>query len=543
MADVPAVAEFARGIADVVYVQENLFTCSEDAQNLMIEMIREHNLNRVVVAACSPTTHQPIFMDMLRNAGLNKYLFEMANIRNQCTWVHQYNRDAATKKCQDLVNMAVAKARLLQPLDSLSVGVTHKALVVGGGVSGMTAALALADQGYGVDLAESTGHLGGNALKLHTTWRGEQVKPYLHELIDRVQKHDNIHVHFEATVIEAAGAVGNFTSRLSNGALIRHGVVVLATGAEPYRPIGQYLYRENPNVFLSLDMDREIATNSRLIKKAQAAAFIQCVGSRIPERPYCSRVCCTSSVDNALKFKEINPDMDVYILYRDMRTYGEREYLYHQALQKGVIFIRYQVDDPPQVEEVDGRIQIRVTDHILGRPVELTVDLLTLASAIVPRDNTPLAELYKVALNAEGFFSEAHAKIRPVDCATEGIFLAGLCHNPKPLEDSIRLGLAAAARAATILSKDSLELNATIANPLDENCDGCAFCVDGCPFKAITLLEYMKEGQIKKTVEVSETLCKGCGSCMATCPKEGIYVAGFSLPQLNAQVEAALGLV
>ena len=206
-------------------------------------------------------------------------------------------------------------------------------------------------------------------------------------------------------------------------------------------------------MFLSLDMDREIATNSRPIKNAQAAAFIQCVGSRIPERPYCSRVCCTSSVDNALKFKEINPDMDVYILYRDMRTYGEREFLYQQALQKGVIFIRYQLDDLPQVEEADGRIRIRVTDHILGRPIALTVDLLTLATAIVPRANTHLAEMYKVALNEEGFFSEAHAKIRPVDCATEGIFLAGLCHNPKPLEDSIRLGLAAAARASTILSK------------------------------------------------------------------------------------------
>ena len=543
VADVPAVAEYARSIADVAYVQENLFTCSEDAQSLMIERIREHNLNRVVVAACSPTTHQPIFQDMLRNAGLNKYLFEMANIRNQCTWVHQYNRDAATTKCRDLVNMAVAKARLLQPLNSLTVGVTHKALVVGGGVAGMTTALALADQGYEVVLAEGTDRLGGHALKLHTTWRGEQVKPYLHELIDRVQRHDHIHVHFEATVIEAGGAVGNFTSRLANGALIRHGVVVLATGAEPYRPNGQYLYRKNPNVFLSLDMDREIATNSRRIKNAQAAAFIQCVGSRIPERPYCSRVCCTSSVDNALKFKEINPEMEVYILYRDMRTYGEREFLYHQALQKGVIFIRYQLEDPPQVEEVDGRMRIRVTDHILKRPLDLTVDLLTLASAIVPRDNTHLAEMYKVALNEEGFFSEAHAKIRPVDCATEGIFLAGLCHNPKPLEDSIRLGLAAAARAATILSRDHLELEAYVSIPVDENCDGCAFCVDGCPFQAITLLEYMKQGQIKKTVEINETLCKGCGSCMATCPKQGIYVAGFSMPQLTAQVEAALGLI
>ncbi|MCX5892333.1 MAG: FAD-dependent oxidoreductase [Deltaproteobacteria bacterium] len=544
IADVPAVAEYTRGIANVAYVQENLFSCSEDAQTQMIGMIREHRLNRVVVAACSPTTHQPIFQDMLRNAGLNKYLFEMANIRNQCTWVHQYNRDAATKKCRDLVNMGVAKARLLRPLEYPTVAVTSQALVLGGGVSGMTTALALADQGYEVDLAEASDRLGGHALKLHTTWRGEQVKPYLDELIDRVQRHDHIHVHFEATVSQAAGSVGNFTSRLSNGALIRHGVVVLATGAEPYRPDGQYLYRKNPHVFLSLDMDREIATNSLLIRNAQAAAFIQCVGSRIPERPYCSRVCCTSSVDNALKFKEINPEMDVYILYRDLRTHGEREYLYHQALQKGVIFIRYQVEDPPRVEEAeDGRIRLRVQDHILGRPVELTVDLLTLASAIVPRDNRLLAEMYKVALNEEGFFSEAHAKIRPVDCATDGIFLAGLCHNPKPLEDSIRLGLAAAVRAATILSKDRLELDAHKANPVDENCDGCAFCVDGCPFKALTLLEYMKEGQVKKTVEVNETLCKGCGSCMATCPKQGIYVSGFMPEQLGAQVEAALGLI
>ena len=226
-----------------------------------------------------------------------------------------------------------------------------------------------------------------------------------------------------------------------------------------------------------------------------------------------------------------------------MRTHGEREFLYEQARQKGVIFIRYHLDDLPQVTEADGKIRIRVTDHILQKPVVLDVDILTLATAIVPRDNNPLAEMYKVALNEEGFFSEAHAKIRPVDCATEGIFLAGLCHNPKPLEDSIRLGLAAAARASTILSKDYLELGANIAIPLDDNCDGCAFCVDGCPFQAITLLEYIWEGQAKKTVEVNETLCKGCGSCMATCPKQGINVAGFSNQQLEAQVDAALGLI
>lgn len=543
IADVPAIAAHVKNLPNIEYVQENLFSCSEDAQNQMIEKIREHNLNRVIVAACSPSTHQPIFQDMLRGAGLNKYLFEMANIRNQCTWVHQQDRAAATEKCQDLVRMAVAKARLLEPLGYLTMKVNHRALVIGGGVSGMTTALALADQGYEVDLAEATDHLGGQALKLHTTWRAEQVHPFLDDLIDKLQKHDKIQVHFDATVAEASGVVGNFTSRLTNGAVIRHGVVVLATGGEPFRPEGQYLYRKNPNVFLSLDMDREIATNSRRIRNASAAAFIQCVGSRIPERPYCSRVCCTNSVDNAIKFKEINPEMDVYVLYRDMRTYGERESLYLKARNLGVLFFRYGLEDPPQVEEAEGKIKITVTDHILSRPMELFVDILTLASAIIPRDNKNLAELYKVALTEEGFFSEAHAKIRPVDCATEGIFLAGLCHNPKPIEDSIRLGLASAARASTILSKNFIELESIVSHPIDKNCDGCAFCVDACPYQAITLLEYMKEGGVKKTVEVNESQCKGCGSCMATCPKQGIYVAGFTLGQLEAQVDAALGLI
>ena len=543
VADVPAIVEYARSIPDVAYAQENLFTCSEDAQNLMIEMIKEHRLNRVVVAACSPSTHQPIFQDMLRNAGLNKYLFEMANIRNHCSWVHQGEPEAATRKCQDLVNMSIAKARLLQPLPYLSVGVNKKALVIGGGVAGLSAALGLAEQGYAVHLAERQNRLGGHALKLHTTWRGELVAPFVQDLIQQVNSHHHIQVHLEATAQEVSGTVGNFTTTLSNGQVVDHGAVILATGAESFKPEGMYLYNEHPKVLLSLQLDQELAALSSTVKSARAAAFIQCVGSRVPERPYCSRVCCSHSVENALKLKEINPDCEVVIFYRDMRTTGEREILYQQAREKGVMFIRYSLDHPPVVAANGDGLKITALDHILQRPVSFTADLLTLATAIVPHDNTHLAEMYKVALNEEGFFSEAHAKIRPVDCATEGIFLAGLCHNPKPLEDSIRLAWAAAARAATILSKEYLELGANIAVPTDENCDGCAFCVDGCPFQAITLLEYMREGQVKKTVEINETLCKGCGSCMATCPKQGINVAGFSLQQLEAQVDAALGLI
>jgi len=338
--------------------------------------------------------------------------------------------------------------------------------------------------------------------------------------------------------------VGNFKTTLSRHQVIEHGIVVIAIGAEPYRPVGQYLYGQNPNVLLSLDLDQEIAGETDRLKKAQAVAFIQCVGSRTPERPYCNKVCCSHSVENALKLKETNPDMEVYVLFRDMRTYGEREILYEEARNQGVIFIHYKVADPPRVEEgEDGRLKVTVTDQILQRPVTFSVDLLTLATAIIPHQNAPLAELYKIPLNAEGFFTEAHAKIRPVDASTEGIFLAGLCHYPKPLQESVAEALACASRANTILSRKYLELESTISQPVDENCDGCAFCVDACPFKAITLLEYMKDGAVKKTVEVSEVQCKGCGSCMGTCPKQGIYVAGFTPEQLSAQVDAALGLV
>jgi heterodisulfide reductase subunit A len=543
VADVPAVVEYARGISGVAYAQANLFTCSQDAQAQMVEMIREHDLNRVVVAACSPSTHASIFQDMLRTAGLNKYLFEMANIRNQCTWVHQNEPERATEKCKDLVNMAVAKARLLRPLEYITMGVNHTALVIGGGAAGCTAALALADQGYEVHLVERKDKLGGNALKLHTTWRGGLVKPRLDALLHKVTGHDKIKIHYRALVEEVHGVVGNFTSKLSTGEEINHGIVVIAIGGEPYRPEGEFLYKQHPNVLLSLDLDAEIMAKSERLKTAQAAAFIQCVGSRTPERPYCNKVCCAHSVENAIKLKVMNPEMDVYVLYRDMRTYGERETLYQRARELGVMFIRYLRSEPPVVAEADGRLKITVKDQILGMPVSFPVDLVTLATAIIPHQNAPLAELYKIPLNAEGFFLEAHAKIKPVEASTEGIFMAGLCHYPKPMQESVAEALACASRANTILSRDLLLLDSIISNPIDENCDGCAFCVDACPFKAITLIEYMKDGGVKKTVEVNGIQCKGCGSCMATCPKQGIYVAGFMPEQLTAQVEAALGLI
>jgi len=543
IADVPALVEYAKEIPDVVYTQANLFSCSQDAQSQMAGVIKEQNLNRVVIAACSPSTHQPIFQDMLRTAGLNKYLFEMANIRNQCTWVHQREPERATEKCKDLIRMGVAKARLLQPLEYLSVPINKTALVVGGGLAGMTSALGLADQGFQVHLVERKKQLGGNARKLHTTWRGGLVSTRLEAMIGKVTSHPNISLHFDVIVEEVAGVVGNFTSTLSNKEVIQHGIVVLAIGASPYRPEGEYLYNQNPNVLLSLDMDAEIMGQTERLKNAQGVAFIQCVGSRIPERPYCNKVCCAHSVENAIKLKTLYPEQDVYILFRDMRTYGERELLYKRARELGVVFIHHRLADLPQVEEVDGRLKITVLDLVLGRPVSLMVDLLTLATAIIPHHNAPLAELYKVPLNAEGFFTEAHAKIKPVEASTEGIYLTGLCHYPKPVQESVAEALACASRAATVLSKDSLLMDSIISTPVDANCDGCAFCVDACPFHAITLIEYMKGGEIKKSIEVNVIQCKGCGSCMATCPKQGVYVAGFTPEQLEAQVDAALGLI
>jgi heterodisulfide reductase subunit A2 len=539
--DVPSMVESARSIPEVAYVQDNLFSCSQDSQNQMVEMIKEHRLNRVVVAACSPTTHASMFQSMLRNAGLNKYLFEMANIRNQCSWVHQDEPEKATAKCLDLIRMGAAKARLLEPLKYLSVPVNKRALVIGGGMTGMTSARALADQGFEVHLVERLGHLGGNARKLHSTWRDEHVQDMVDAMVAGVEAHPKITIHFMAMVDEVSGSVGNYKSRLSTGQEIEHGIVIIAVGGEPLRPEGEYLYKQHPNVLLALDLDQELAGQTTRVKQAQAVAFIQCVGSRIPERPYCNRVCCSHTVENAIRLKRLNPDMQVYILYRDMRTYGERELLYARAREEGVLFFRYNVDDPPQVEAAGDRLILRFEDQDLLAPVELEVDLLTLATAIIPHQNIVLADLYKVHLNAEGFFSEAHPKIKPVESNTAGIYMAGLCHYPKPIQESIAEALACASRASTILCRDSLELESITSRPIDENCDGCAFCVDACPFHAISLLAYMREGSVKKTVQVNQVLCKGCGSCMATCPKQGIYVAGFALEQLEAQVDAALG--
>ncbi len=539
--NVPEVKEYARTLPHVVHVDENLFSCSQDTQAEIKDAIKEHKLNRFVIASCTPRTHEPLFRETLREAGLNQYLVEMANIRDQCSWVHMHEPDKATEKSKDLVRMAVAKAGLIQPLTEPTVGVTKAGLVVGGGAVGMTCALNLAEQGYEVHLVEREKVLGGQALKLRETRKREEIQPYLEDLIKKVHDHPWIHLHTQSTIKEAGGFVGNFESTLSDAdgkeVVVKHGATILATGAQAYRPSG-YLYGEDPRVLLSLDLDKEMAENSKRFKEAQTAVFIQCVGSREPERPYCSRVCCTHSILSALKLKAINPGMDVYILYRDhIRSYGQREDIYREARNKGVAFIMYSLEEKPQVEKKNGKLRVTVKDQALQCRLEIEADILTLASAIVPSAGSDaLSRLYKVPINQEGFFLEAHVKLRPVEFATDGVYLAGLAHYPKPIGQSIAEAKAAAGKAAALLSRDSIVTQGVIAQVNELLCRGCSLCAELCPFEAIQIVE-TENGRKAQVIDVA---CKGCGVCAATCYRHAIGINGFTDEQIGSQVKAFL---
>ena len=535
--DVEALRDYAQTLPYVEYVENSLFACSQDAQELIKDRIKEHNLNRIVVASCTPRTHEPTFQETIKEAGLNKYLFQMANIRDQGSWVHQNEPEKATKRAKDQVRMSVAAVSYQPPLHEFDLPVTKAGLVIGGGAAGMEAALGLANQGYQVHLVEKKDLLGGHAKKLNHTWAGEPIKPYLDDLVKRVENHSLIEVHLNSEVSGVQGFVGNFTTTLSRAGrevAVDHGAAIIAIGGHSYKPT-EYFYKENPRVLLALEMDQALREKNPLVMGAKSAVFIQCVGSREPQRPYCSRVCCTHSVESALKLKEINPDMDVYVLYRDMRTYGLRENLYKEAREKGVIFIRFDLENKPQVEQTpDGGLKVTVRDHILGIPVTINPDVLTLASAIIVKEQEKLAQLFKVPLTHDGFFLEAHMKLRPVDFATDGVFVAGLAHYPKPIDESIAQAKAAAARAAVVLAQDAIRAGGVVAAVDAAACSGCQACVGNCPFGAITFKED------EAVAEVNQALCKGCGTCAATCPSECITLFGFSHKQIYTQVDEAL---
>ena len=536
--NVPEVAEMAKGLPGVTYVEENLFTCSQDSQEKIKDIIEKKGLNRVVVAACTPRTHEALFQETLRDAGLNKYLFEMANIRNQCSWVHSKEKDAATAKAKDLVRMAVARTRLINSLGQPTISVEPSALVIGGGIAGMTSALGLADQGYQVYLVEKEGQLGGNARALLSTWKGDNVGERLAEMIARVTGHQRIAVHTATSVKASSGFIGNFETVVSGGSgdkVLRHGAVVVATGAEEYKP-KEYLSGRDPRVFTHLQLDQAIAAGDPRLDSADTVVFIQCVGSREEERPYCSKVCCTHSIKAAIRFKERKPDSQVFIIYRDIRTYGQREYLYKEAREKGVIFIRYDLDEKPEVSDKGDTLAVVVRDHVLGRKIELHANLLVLAAAIVPRDNETLAQMFKLSCNSDKFFNEAHAKLRPVEFATAGIFLAGMAHYPKPIEESIAQAAAAASRAAVTLSKESITVEGVVSHVQQFMCRACGECERACPFNAIAVQE-VEEGL--RAAVVKEALCKGCGMCAVACPTGAASVRHFGDRSVLTMVETA----
>jgi heterodisulfide reductase subunit A len=537
--DVPGVRDYARGLPNVAYVAESMFTCSQDTQKIIIEAIKEHRLNRIVVAACTPRTHEPLFQQTIREAGLNPYLFEFANIRDQDSWVHQGEPEKATAKAKDLVRMAVAKAALLEPIEKLQAPLIQAALVIGGGVAGMSAALNLSAQGFKTYLLEKKNELGGHALEVARTWKGEDVFAYVGELKQKVLADPNVEVLTGAELVEAGGFVGQFTSLVFVGGAqkeIRHGVVILATGAEALEPV-EYLYGQSQRVTRWHDLEKRFKEDPKLLDSAEGVAFIQCVGSREPERPYCSKICCTTSIKQAIDLKERKPDLDVYILYRDIRSYGAREELYKKARGLGILFIRYNADEKPVVGKttVDGKekLKIRVRDHVLGFPIELAVDYLNLATAIVPKGLDELARFFKVPLNQDGFFLEAHMKLRPVDFATDGVFVAGLAHYPKPLDESIAQAGAAAARAALVLSKPWVEVEPIVSVVNQELCIGCGMCEANCPFGAIRLHEVAGKGYRAETISAS---CKGCGVCAASCPQRAIDMKHFRDSQILAAI-------
>jgi heterodisulfide reductase subunit A-like polyferredoxin len=531
--NVQEVRDYAKTLPFVEYVTDNLYTCSQDTQVVLQDVISTHNLNRIVVAACTPRTHESLFQETLSDAGLNKYLFEMANIRNQDSWVHSGEPAKATDKAKDLVRMAVAKVALLEPLQEPELSVTQKALVIGGGVAGMISAVNLADQGYPVQLVERSDRLGGQALSLHATWRGEDVGSFVRDLIERVVNHPQITVHLSSRVVNVEGFVGNFKTTIQNGGeplTVEHGAAILATGGTELQP-EEYLYGRDGRVLTHQQLDRRFQEQDPALKDIQTAVFIQCVGSREPQRPYCSRVCCTHSVTSALELKRRNPDCDVYILYRDLRSYGERESVYKEAREAGVLFIRYALEHKPQVEVVDGVLQVTVLDHVLQRPIRLRPDLVTLASAVLPERDEALSQFFKVPVNDEGFYIEAHAKLRPVEFATDGVFLCGLAHFPKPIDESIAQAQAAASRAATLLSRETIQFSGAVAGTNQFLCSSCGVCVSICPYSAPRFND-------KGKAEINPALCKGCGLCVASCRSGAIQLKGFDDAQIFAMIDS-----
>ena len=551
--DVDAVVDYAKTLPNVVFAENTIYTCSADSLKLIQERIAEHGLNRVIVSSCTPRTHEPIFRDTIREAGLNPYLFEMANIRDQCSWVHSSQSEAATSKANDLTRMAVGRSRWLMPLYTAPQPLSHEALVIGGGVAGMTAALNLAEQGFGVYLVEREKELGGRLRQIYHTADGGDPQAYLRELVGKVRANPRIEVLTGQQVAKFSGFVGNFKTTVASAddptqRLIEHGVTIVATGGQEWQG-SAYLLGQDPRVVTQGDLEKLLGESAnQQISEYSSVVMIQCVGPWDDEGDdatfYCSRVCCGVAVKNALRIKELDPDCNVYILYKDMRTYGFSEALYTEAREKGVIFLRYDDANKPDVQSVDGQLQVSLLEPILREQLTLTPDLLVLSSAVVPAEgNRDLAELLKFSCTLEGFFLEAHVKLRPVDFPAEGIFLCGAAHYPKFIDEAIAQAQAAAARAATILSKEALEVGGMVAVVDEEKCTGCLTCVRICPYDVPRINPTkIGAGAILGVAEIEAAACQGCGTCAGECPAKAIQLQHYRDEQVLAKEEALFEL-
>ncbi|MGB3342075.1 MAG: FAD-dependent oxidoreductase [bacterium] len=549
--NVPQVLEYTKGLRYVVHAEDNLYTCSQDSQRRIVEMIKEHKLNRIVVASCTPRTHEPLFRETIREAGLNPYLFEMANIRDQCSWIHMNQPEAATEKAKDLVGMSVCKVGCLSPLKRVEIDVIQKALVIGGGITGMVSSLSLARQGFEVFLVEKENQLGGHTRNIYYTLEGDDVQAFLKNSIKQVTGHKMIHVFTAAGIKSITGFIGNYETEilLANGEVKKceHGVVIVATGAQEYKPT-EYLYGHDKRVITQRELEKSLVdARSEKQSKDQASdisqlssvVMIQCVGSRDNSCLYCSRRCCSQAIKNTMKLLELNPKVKVFILYRDVRTYGFKEDYYTKARELGVMFTRYDADVKPVVEDNNSSLEVTVFDPILQNNIKIKADLVVLSTGIVPNiANKEVAKMLKVPLNSDGYFLEAHVKLRPVDFATEGIFVAGLAHSPKFISEAVSQAAAAAARASTILAKDKYYAEATVSYVDDTLCVGCAVCSSLCPYEAI---EMATEEDDRRHSRVNEALCKGCGTCVAACPSGAMDQYGFTRRQIMAMIDTVKG--
>ena len=541
--DVPSVVEYAKTLPNVAHAEEGLFICSTDAAAQISNTIREKGLNRVVVAACTPRTHEPLFRDTLREGGINQYFFDMANIREHCSWVHSKQKEEATAKAKDIVRMSVARTVNLEPLQEFDLPVNKRCLVVGGGVAGMTAALAVAKQGFEVHLVEKDRDLGGMARQVRRTLEGMDVGAYVEDLVRQVYQHQSIRVSHSATLTDVTGYVGNFATTVSyEGRVetIEHGAVIIATGAQEYQPT-EYLYGEDDRVMTQLQLEQRLADGDDAVTAAETVVMIQCVGCRQEDRNYCARICCSQAIKNALALKKDRPERDVYVLFRDIRTYGFREDFYREAAVQDVRFVRYEPEDGPVVEATtsEGRpvVQVSVPDPVLQKRLALDADLLVLSAAVVPSASNPeLARQFKLAANPDGFFQEAHVKLRPVDFAAEGVFLCGMAHYPKHLTESIAQAYGAAGRAASLLSQDTVTASGSVCDVAEHDCVACGACITACTYDAI---EFVDTPNGKKA-RVNPILCKGDGLCNAKCPTHAIILKHFTDEELLSQIDAAL---